>query len=295
MKIVNIIGGLGNQMFQYALARNLGKRFGESVYVDTSLFDTYNVHNGLEIEHIFNIKLNQASPQDIKRLTRYTRHYALWRIYRRLLPQKKSVCKESADAAFDESILTLNIDRYYDGYWQNHRYFDDCAAEIRQIYRFALPLDEKNKQIAKEITTEENSVSIHIRRGDYLKHSIYAGICTIEYYQKAVEYIKQHIKGALHFYIFSDDIAWCKDHIGTILGDSSHTYIDWNQGSDSYKDMQLMTLCRHNIIANSSFSWWAAWLNEHRNNIIIAPSKWQQSDYKNHIQMPDWILIDSHE
>lgn len=291
MKIVNIIGGLGNQMFQYALARNLEKRFGEPVYVDTSLFDTYNVHNGLEIERVFGIRLNRATPHDIRKLTRHTHHYTLWRLYRKFLPDRGTVYREPANGAFNENIFTLDTNRYYDGYWQNHRYFDDCATEIRQIYRFALPLDEKNKQIAKEITTEENSVSIHIRRGDYLKHSIYAGICTIEYYQRAVEYIKQHIKGSLHFYIFSDDIAWCKVHIGTILGESSHTYIDWNHGPDSYKDMQLMALCRHNIIANSSFSWWAAWLNEHHNNIVIAPSRWQQTDNVNQIQMPQWTLL----
>ena len=94
MKIVNIIGGLGNQMFQYALAKSLETKFGDAVLVDTSLFDTYNVHNGLEIERVFNLKLHRANECDIRQLTRYTRHYSLWRIYRRILPHKKRCVKK---------------------------------------------------------------------------------------------------------------------------------------------------------------------------------------------------------
>ena len=107
MKIVNIIGGLGNQMFQYALAKSLETKFGDAVLVDTSLFDTYNVHNGLEIERVFNLKLHRANECDIRQLTRYTRHYSLWRIYRRILPHKITVCKERQDGSFDESVYLL--------------------------------------------------------------------------------------------------------------------------------------------------------------------------------------------
>lgn len=291
MKIVNIIGGLGNQMFQYALARTLEKKFGEPIYVDTTMFDTYNVHNGLEIERVFDLKLNRADIRDIKRLTRYAHTYTIRRIYSRLLPVKKSVCREPLDGAFEQSIFTQNTDRYYDGYWQNSCYFKDAETEIRQTYRFALPLDAKNRELSEKIMASQHAVGVHVRRGDYLKSSIYAGICTIEYYKHAVEYIKQHIDSPLHFFIFSDDALWCKCNLEKIMGDSPCTFIDWNHGTDSYKDMQLMSLCRHNIIANSSFSWWAAWLNQHQNNLVIAPTRWLQTKNVNHIQMPQWVLI----
>ena len=291
MKIVNIIGGLGNQMFQYALAKSLETKFNDVVFVDTSLFDTYNVHNGVEIEHVFNLKLHRANESDLRLLTRYTHHYSLWRIYRRILPPKKTVCKERQDGSFDDSVLSLNIDRYYDGYWQNYRYFESCASEIRQLYSFQPLNDIKNIQTAENIKFLEHSVSIHIRRGDYLKSPIYKGICTITYYKTAIQFIKQRVNSPCHFFIFSDDIDWCRANLNPILKQDYCSYIDWNKGKNSYLDMQLMSLCRHNIIANSSFSWWAAWLNQHDNNIIIAPYKWQQSNYNNHIQMPQWILI----
>jgi len=291
MKIVNIIGGLGNQMFQYALAKSLETKFGDAVLVDTSLFDTYNVHNGLEIERVFNLKLHRANECDIRQLTRYTRHYSLWRIYRRILPHKKTVCKERQDGSFDESVLSLDISRYYDGYWQNYRYFESCEREIRRLYSFQPFKDTKNIQTAEKIQSFEHSISIHIRRGDYLKNSIYKGICTISYYKSAIQFIKQHINSPCHFFVFSDDIDWCRTNLNQLLNNDSYSYVDWNKEKNSYLDMQLMSLCRHNIIANSSFSWWAAWLNQHNNNIIVAPYKWQQSNYNNHIQMPQWILM----
>lgn len=291
MKIVNIIGGLGNQMFQYALVVALEQKFGQPVYVDTSLFDTYRVHNGLEIERIFGIRLKRAPESELRRLTLHTKYYFIWRIYRKLQLVKKTVCIEAKDASFDNSILSLDTDRYYDGYWQNSAYFECYADSIRKLYRFVQPLDEKNKQLYDDIVATEHSVSIHVRRGDYLKSSIYTGICTVEYYTKAIDYILQHIDGAIRFYIFSDDITWCKDNIGNLLNGYDCVYVDWNRGFDSYKDMQLMSACRHNIIANSSFSWWAAWLNISTDNIVIAPSRWQNTEYNNHIQKQEWILM----
>lgn len=290
MKIVNIIGGLGNQMFQYALAIALEEQFGEKVYVDTSLFDTYKVHNGLEIERIFGVSLCKAPLSELKRLTCYTKYYSLWRLYHKLLPFKKTICKEARDGAFALEVLQRNIDRYYDGYWQDSQYFEHCKDKIRTLYQFKPPLDERNDTLVAEIMHEKNATSVHIRRGDYLKSSLYAGICPIGYYKQSLAYIRQISEDNARFYIFSDDIAWCKENLAQDFG-TSVVYVDWNKGIDSYKDMQLMSLCRYNIIANSSFSWWAAWLNNHPDKIIIAPRKWTNTGYGNYIQLPEWILI----
>lgn len=291
MKIVNIIGGLGNQMFQYALAVALENKFKEQVYLDTTMFSTYNVHNGLEIKRVFDVPLREAPVKELNELTYYTRHYKLRRVFQKLLPSKKTECIEAKDYTFNDTVLSLNIDRYYDGYWQNWRYFNDYAEEVRKFYKFCTPLDCNNEQLLDQILETDHTVSVHIRRGDYLKAPIYAGLCGQEYYTHAITYIKQQILAPIHFLIFSDDMDWCRENIEPLFGNSKRTYVDWNRGADSYKDMQLMSKCRHNIIANSSFSWWAAWLNLHADNIIIAPKKWLNGDFKCQIQMPDWVLL----
>lgn len=291
MKIVNIIGGLGNQMFQYALAVALHNRFNEEIYIDTSLFNTYKVHNGLEIERVFGVTLKQASVAQIKQLTRYSAHYKLRRTFRMILPPKKTECLEAKDYTFNETVLTDDSNRYYDGYWQNWRYFNDYADSIRTFYRFQLPLDSKNYLLVEQLRVNPKTVSIHVRRGDYLKAKNYAGLCGLEYYTKAIAYVRDRLQGNIHFLIFSDDIAWCKEHIMPLLGMARQTYVDWNCGPNSYVDMQLMSECRHNIIANSSFSWWAAWLNTHSDKIVVAPEKWTNTKVNCQFQMPDWVLF----
>lgn len=277
-------------MFQYALAVALEQQFGEPVYVDTSLFDTYHVHNGLEIERIFGIRLKRAPESELRRLTRYTANFKLRRLYRKLLPPQKTECLEAKDYTFNDSVLTLNCDRYYDGYWQNHRYFSAVAEELKHVFKFALPPDPRNTALLQTIRNSSCAVSLHVRRGDYLKASKYAGLCGLDYYAQAIDEIKRRFVDAT-FFLFSDDIQWCRDNLQAQLGLSEQIYVDWNSGTESYMDMRLMSECRHNIIANSSFSWWAAWLNLHSDRIVIAPEKWTNTKINFKIQMPDWILI----
>jgi len=291
MKIVNIIGGLGNQMFQYALVVALERKFGEPVYVDTSLFNTYRVHNGLEIERIFGIRLRRAPESELRRLTRYTDNFKLRRLYRKLLPLKKSECLEAKDYTLNDSVLTLDTDRYYDGYWQNYQYFSTVSEELRHTFKFILPIiDSRNTVVLDAIRNSSCAVGLHVRRGDYLKSSKYTGLCGLDYYARAIDEIKRKFADA-SFFIFSDDIQWCRNNLQTQLGSSEQVYVDWNSGTESYMDMRLMSECRHNIIANSSFSWWAAWLNPHSDRIVIAPEKWTNTKINFKIQMPDWIVM----
>jgi Glycosyl transferase family 11 len=159
-----------------------------------------------------------------------------------------------------------------DGYWQSEKYFIDCSKLIRKDFTFKNELDSYNLKLKSKID-KTNSVSIHIRRGDYVNNlntNATHGLCSIDYYIKAVNYITERIESP-YFFVFSDDIEWAKKNI---MLNFPCQFISHNIGSKSYLDMQLMSLCKHNVIANSSFSWWGAWLNSNDNKIVIAPRKW---------------------
>jgi Glycosyl transferase family 11 len=168
-------------------------------------------------------------------------------------------------------IRGLLGDIYLDGYWQSEQYFAQYADKIREDFTFKLQLSNQNAVITKQIS-QENSVSLHVRRGDYVTNSknAFIGVCSLDYYQTAVEQIKMQVDKPV-FFIFSDDINWVKDNLSL---DDKAVLISHNLGSESYNDMRLMSLCSHNIIANSSFSWWGAWLNANPNKIVIAPKQW---------------------
>lgn len=167
------------------------------------------------------------------------------------------------------------------GYFQSEKYFIDYSQRIRQSFTFKNKPDELNSEMLNRIK-ETESISLHIRRGDYVSNltaNSEHGLCSIDYYKKAVEYIKSKTesRGNRCFFLFSDDPIWVKENM-MFLGDEM-VVVDFNTGEKSYEDMRLMSMCKHNIIANSSFSWWAAWLNNNPDKIVIAPDKWFVVDY----------------
>lgn len=279
MKIVNVIGGLGNQMFQYAFAVALKKANpGETIYIDTHHFNylfvkkyrTSNLHNGYELEKLFsNIDIEKAPMSMLVKVTNYIPNFFISRIARRLLPKRHTeyVAKILESQTYIPGILSLAGNVYYEGYWQAAQYYINCREEL--CYAFAHPKpNEYNAKLIKEITNS-SSVGIHIRRGNYLLSPTYSGICNLEYYKKAILRIKSD--GKQHrFYIFSNDINWCRQNIVPLLGDSEALFVTENTGVNSCWDMFLMSYCRDLIMANSSFSWWGAFLN---NNVerVIAP------------------------
>ena len=182
-------------------------------------------------------------------------------------------------------------DKFYDGYWQSYQYFDSWRDVILKEFTFPkISMEDKlNFELNERLKNEENSVGIHIRRGDYLKNWKYCGLCGIDYYQKAIAYILEHIKSP-KFFLFSDDIDWVKENISPLLKGYGVTFVNWNHSINSYKDMQLMAMCKNLIIANSSFSWWAAYLNQN-NPIVVAPEKWINSFMDFRIQYKDWITF----
>ena len=178
--------------------------------------------------------------------------------------------------------------RYYDGYWQDPQYFADIREELTACFTFKNPLKGKNAEVLKTITSS-NSVGIHVRRGDYLKKARYRGLCDVGYYTHAISSIKKNIDNP-HFFFFSNDMEWCEEHLLPLIVDNNHTFVDWNNGENSYIDMQLMSECKSLIIANSSFSWWAAYLGNMK-EMVIAPKTWFNTTPPLPIQLKEWTLL----
>jgi hypothetical protein len=182
---------------------------------------------------------------------------------------------------------------FYIGGWHSEKYFKSIEDEIKNTFKFPKVVDspEYNEWFAK-INGDDNSVSLHIRRGDFIVvgkngQMPFAGVCTTEYYKKAIDYIRQRVANP-NFYVFSDDIKWCMETFGT----DGMNYVTCNSGINSWRDMSLMSLCRHHINANSTFSWWAAWLSPHKDGITIRP-KYFQKDKETKDFYPDrWIELD---
>lgn len=290
MKIVRIIGGLGNQMFQYALFTALKDKFpDEEILLDYSLMSSYGVHNGLELDRVFGIDLPQASFMQLLKVTRPVYNYKLARLIEKTLPNRKSELLEAKDYTFRDEVFTHG-DRYYLGYWQNYKYFIDSREAIQNVFNFQLKPNKATSDILERLHADTNSISVHVRRGDYLKAPNYAGLCGIDYYRQAISHMRKSVAKPT-FYLLSDDIPWCIENIVPLFGESPYVVIDFNRGSDSPLDMQIMSSCHHNIIANSSFSWWGAFLNRHGDQIVCAPKKWTNTKVNCKFQLPEWELF----
>lgn len=290
MKIVNIIGGLGNQMFVYAMYLALKEAHpDEEVYLCRRSYKGYPLHNGYELGNVFGADAPEASLWQLAKVAFPYWNYKTWRLMQHFLPKRKCMLSGTTQIKFDYGNVTRNEDGFYDGYWQNENNFLPIRDKILEAFSFPKFNDNKNIELA-ELITNKRAVSCHVRRGDYLKDPLY-GVCTSEYYVKAIDEINKRVSPELYC-VFSDDIKWCKENLGEIIGkDKEIVFVDWNKGENSFRDMQLMSLCNHNIIANSSFSWWGAWLNNHEDKVVIAPSVWMNKPMVNDPLCDSWIRI----
>lgn len=273
MKIVNINSGIGNQMFQAAFYLSLRNKFkSEVIKIDTSWYEVEKFHNGFELSRVFNIDFPHSTKQENEPLGRAG--YTLYdRIKRKFLPSKKTEVIESKEQLFryNPDLYGKNGENnYYRGYWQSYKYFDSISEIVKECFIFP-PFTENNNIIMKSYIENNRSktVSIHVRRGDYLNQKLLSNLCSTNYYQNAIAKIENKIKNPVYI-IFSDDIQWCKENLDL----SNVKFIDWNIGDLSFRDMQMMSMCDHNIIANSSFSWWGAYLNSNEGKTVIAPKDW---------------------
>jgi hypothetical protein len=271
MIVTRLKGGLGNQMFQYAIARKLSVMFNTDVVLDTNFFSNQKLRRyGLS-----NFKLRQRFITDHQRkiFGLLTQHGIERLYYKILIKIYDPVYILENQFNYDVNVFQkARRNTYLDGYWQTEKYFYDIRNILLEDFSFKIQPTNKNLEFLKLIKSV-NSVSIHIRRGDYVwneKTHNFHGTCDIEYYYNAIELIAKKIGNPVLF-IFSDDIQWVKQNFKSSF---EYHIVDINNGNADHEDLRLMSLCKHNIIANSSFSWWGAWLNTNKSKIVIAPKKW---------------------
>ncbi len=290
MKIVNIIGGLGNQMLQYAFAICLkAKHPEEEVLLDLSHFRGYGLHNGYEIDRIFGQKLPTANGWQISKVSWYLPWYKPSRLLRRIMPRRKTECIEKPFMEYRKQYDNWEGDGYFEGYWHFPMIHRPYMKKVREALTFPPFTDEKNKEIAELIKNTE-SVSIHVRRGDYIEAVNFKDICTPSYYKRAITKAIGLCESPV-FFVFSNDIDFCKELFAEYSNKYKIYYVAHNHGENSFRDMQLMSLSRINIVANSSFSWWGAWLNSRTNHRVLCPPKWVNFTESMDMVPEEWIKI----
>jgi len=271
MIIVNLTGGLGNQMFQYAFGRAIAEKYKTNLklHFANALFNTQR-----EFElGVFNISATLATVGDLQKFgimrNRIFNRFLYLLDERYKIQFNKHVVTQRYPYVFNSDYLSTKNDSYIQGYWQDERYFKEIENIIRKEFTPKKKLDEKNIKILEQIQAS-TSVSIHVRRGDYITNKAnMLQFIGLDYYVDAIKQIEKSMPNSEYF-VFSDDISWCKDNFKQITN-KTH-FIDHNKGKDAYKDIVLMSACKHNIIANSTFSWWGGWLNQNKNKICIKPS-----------------------
>ncbi|MEJ0081048.1 MAG: alpha-1,2-fucosyltransferase [Puia sp.] len=295
MIVVKLSDGLGNQMFQYAAARSLSLKWNEKLLMDTASFgiDFPNVDKRIFSLNIFdNIKPAFSS----RFLTGSFYMPSRWdNRFRKIIRQpRRHVLKENKHA-FDESFYQTIPPVLLDGYWQSEMYFKPFEKTIREDFTFrSIDGSDHNFPLLAEIQDCE-SVSVHVRRGDYYKYgnqNMFQGICDKPYFQKAISWFLVN-KRKPKFFFFSEDPEWIFDNLKSEL--INMTVVSGNLGDSSWKDMFLMSKCKHQILSNSSFSWWSAWLNKNGEKSVIAPIKWFNTEdplYEpNDIVPAHWIRL----
>lgn len=269
MLIIKIIGGLGNQMFQYAYAKALQQK-GYEVKIDISAFETYKLHGGYQLDK-YNIDLDSSIKDENEKFYKNTFFY---KVLRRFGMDFSRRIKEKS-LLFDNRFLEIEDNSYLDGYFQCEKYFKDIREIILKQFTINQEISNYTKEIENKIQNSQNSCSMHIRRGDFVNSTNINihGACDIAYYKKAIKYLEDKIVD-MNYFIFSDDIEWVKENLAI----ENAIYIDSKEKRIPHEDIYLMSLCKNNIIANSSFSWWSAWLNKNEKKIVIAPKRWFADD-----------------
>ena len=263
------MGGLGNQMFQYAFGRVLEAHLNNKVFYDKSWFiqDFSNVTpRNFELE-AFGLSLNYIDPAGL--FFRNKQHSWLTILKQRL--KRKIVCNKVYEKSFSLEQLKTKNNLYLEGYWQNPKYFEGIRETILKDFSFLELKNPEDSDLQNQILASE-SVAVHIRRGDYVNNPTtnqFHGTCSIEYYKKATELIVSKVQNA-NFFLFTDDPHFVKANFGFL----SNANIVSNSNRSDIDELNLMHLCKHFIIANSSFSWWGAWLSKNSEKIVITPQKW---------------------
>jgi hypothetical protein len=270
-----LLGRTGNILFQYALGRVLAKKHGVPLVLDASW---YNTDGWNEISHFLKLPIQAKVIRPCSLASRALRNLTgkhFWEF------SNRPFLKESAnDQSFDPSFLEAPADCALFGYFQIPRYFESIADELRSELNDLFKIEHSSEFRG---LTSNNSVAVHVRRGDYLNHACFQ-ICDEVYYQKSMNDMRQHVSGA-QFYIFSDDPRWCEKNFKDL---DVAAIIGRRYNSSPLHDLHLMSLASHHIIANSSYSWWAAWLGKKPDQFVIMPDRWYSHGIKAPIEEKKW-------
>lgn len=305
----HLSGGLGNQMFQFAMAYAMAKRANAKLRLNTYLLSE-KYRSRLESPREYELPIFRRVAQmrtcapafDVEEFLHFRNPLArtCLRLHRFANRFFRLCVHEGAQLCLDEIFKPAHGRPYHIyGFWQSEDYFRDCVGDIRNLFEFPPFTEAQNQKVANMIhDCGERSVGIHVRRGDYISSpgafGLLGNCCPPSYYERAIRHV-QNLPGDgdIAFFVFSDDIPWVRENL-SFPGKS--VFIDWNCGTNSFRDMQLMSLCRHHVIANSTFSWWGAWLGEKSDSIVIAPPKWysnekQQDKFGNSVVPARWRKI----
>ncbi len=291
MVIVKVMGGLGNQMFQYAFAKNIQLQYGYHVKLDFSYYDNIPVKDTIRVPYVKRLVSQDevASAAECKMWEKSDRRICN-RILKKLNIYKKHVLYEKEGIVDASNVMD---DCQLIGYWQSERFFDLNRDAIAERFDFSQwNLSEESAKWEKIIKEDENAVSIHVRGGDYLlpeNDRIFGGICTQTYYENAIEAVQKKMPDA-KFYLFTNAVEWVKTHFILpwekirIVSDQAYAREDW-------EEMYLMSICKGNILANSSYSWWGAWLNRNENKLVVSPTYWSNDESNETTICDDWIKV----
>ena len=289
MIVMRLKGGLGNQLFQYALGRYLSYSKNTTLSLDTSSYH-------IDRLRVYRLDCFEITASASDRLPFFAtdgrlKHFnTILQTLKGLFSQPFQIIKESA-FPFDASVLACSDQAYLDGFWQSEQYFAPIADLIRHDLRLKNPLPPALQALADQIQAT-NAIAVHVRRGDYVSNPIttaYHGVCSVDWYENAAKLMLQRVDNPT-FFVFSDDYVWVRENIAF---DAPTVFIPPSPDGQECNDLHVMSLCQHHIIANSSFSWWGAWLNANPHKIVIAPQQWfaaGKHDTKDLIP-PSWIRL----
>ncbi|MCW3789193.1 alpha-1,2-fucosyltransferase [Plebeiibacterium sediminum] len=288
MIISKIQGGLGNQLFQYATGRMLSLKHNVPLLLDLSWFENNQRDTKREFKlNKFNCQYSVASYNDLLAFEHKPSNFFITKLKKlEDIIHSRKVIVEHSFKNINPHIFKAPKNTFLSGYWQSEAYF----LKIKDVLKKELSINNNNLFFSKITANKTITIGIHVRRGDYVTNPIYKkkfGTCSLDYYKNAINYINMHTINA-HYYIFSDDISWCKLNLKI---QHPHEYV---QTKSDIEDFALLKQCHHQIIANSSFSWWAAWLNTNNNKIVIAPNQWQNNASTNGINLrlpSNWITL----
>ena len=294
MFVVCFGDGLGNQMFQYAFYKSMKKNYPDNdVFMDVFRIYGNTIHNGFELDKIFGIKRDEVQLAKALRLADYWpntkfSYRVMNRIHglrRYLFGPKGSHIRQDDPTAFYKEVFELSTLKSYIlcGNWVNEQYFKEYRREILEDFKFPPFSDQNNIDYSSKILNSE-SVSVHIRKGDYIGSGMIN--LPVDYYRLAKNEIEKRVKSP-HYFIFADDKTAISEYLVLF---ENYTIVEGNTGDQSFRDMQLMSNCKHNIIANSTFSFWGAYLNQNTQKIVVAPDK-AKWDFRNPFACEEWMLV----